>query len=187
MNPNRRPYTDRAYDKGESSEPILMQLGTEHGNSRFRVQEGLNQFEYEIRQGRENLEEGTFTAMFNVQRRSEVRNSQLVNEQVCANSSVALSRCADRRTQNQWKCPDGKVIRQEIFPQGPVKTMIRNETSEMINFEIRGRQYSLWPGQSIELTDSNPGFVRYSNRSTSLQPGVLYRFKKTGNTLNLLQ
>jgi len=186
MNPNRLPYTDRAYDKGNSSEPILMQFGTEHGDSRFRVQRGLNEFEYQIRQGRETVEEGRFTALFDVQTRSQVRNSQLVTQEVCANTNITLNRCGDRRTQNQWKCPDGQVIRQETFPQGPVKTMIRNETSEMINFEIRGRQYSLWPGQSIELTDSNPGFVRYSNRSTSLQPGVLYRFQIFGNTLNLV-
>jgi hypothetical protein len=195
LDPNHLPYTDRAYDGRSASESISIEFGTRHSNRVFRVQPGRNTFEYQIREGNRDIEDGTFIATFDLETRSQVRNSCRETREVCAVSSVSLDRCADIRTQEQWKCPNGSVIHDETFPSGPPRTIIRNETSDWVYFELNnGRQMSLPPGQEFELTGNSPGSIRYGdseqnpdnlNRTSFLQPAVLYRFYRTGGTLNL--
>lgn len=194
LDPNRLPYTDRGYDQNKSSEKISFRFGNKHGDSRFRVRPGLNQFQYQIREGNDRiLEEGTFAANFDLETRSQVRNSQLISSQVCANSSISLNRCADIRTENKWQCPNGSVVRREISPPGPPQTVIRNDSPDTVYFQVNNGDRVLGPGEAMELRGNSPGSVRYSqssgdrlNRTMFLQPAVLYRFRRSGNSLNLV-
>lgn len=139
--PDDQPYTDREYDEGTFSESFNIEFGAEHSRRRFRVLRGDNQFQYEIEEDRNVIESGSFTATFGNTVQSEERNSTLQTRQVCANSSVALNVCADVRTNNQWKCPNGSVVRQTLEPDGPVRTVISNQTFDPISYELGGRIY----------------------------------------------
>lgn len=66
MKKNPYPYTDREYDKGESSESFEVKFGDSHKGRTFSVLEGENKFEYAIKERDTVVEQGTFTAEVSV-------------------------------------------------------------------------------------------------------------------------
>ena len=65
------PYTDREYYDGRSSEGTEMIFGTKHHSKYFRVLDGDNKFEYEIKERDRVLESGVFIAV--IKRNIDVR------------------------------------------------------------------------------------------------------------------
>lgn len=190
MDPDDQPYTDREYDSGRVSEKFNVEFGTEHSGRRFRVMSGENQFEYEIKERREVIDSGSFSATITNTVRSYNRDSTLQSQKVCANSNVAMSNCADIRTSNQWKCPNGNVVRQELSPEGAIRTVISNQTYDAVSYEFNGRIYRLESGEDQTFTGNSLGSVQFRNSSgttssVSLVPGTRYRFVQSNNQLQL--
>jgi hypothetical protein len=193
LRPDKQPFTDRQYNEGTVSEPTVIEFGTEHSGRKFRVLPGENEFEYEIRERKTIVESGSFTALFANPTQTQERNSSFQTQQVCANSSVAVNVCADVRTRNKWACPDGAILRQELQPQGPVKTLISNQTLNPISYELSGRIHYLQPGQDKTFTGDNLGSIRFPNpysdetSSQLITSGTRYRFVDSSNRLELSQ
>lgn len=190
MDPDDLPYTDREYEKGKLSESFNVEFGTEHSGRRFRVMAGENQFEYDIKERGDVIASGSFMANITNTVRSYNRDSTLQSQKVCANSNVALSNCADVRTSNQWKCPNGDVVRRELTPEGAIRTVISNQTYEAISYEFNGRIYRLESGEDQTFTGNMLGNVEFFNSSgtsssVSLVPGTRYRFVQSNNQLQL--
>jgi hypothetical protein len=192
VRPDAQPFTNREYDEGSISEPFLVEFGTQHSNRRLRVLEGENEFRYEITERRNVIESGTFFALFENTVQTQARNSTYQSQQVCANSSVALGTCADVRTSNRWVCPDGRILRQETIPQGPVRTLLSNQMFYPVSYEVAGRVYRLQPGDEQTLTGSNFSSIAIIHPQTGvtssrpLTPGTRYRFTNmsTGPSLS---
>lgn len=187
VRPDEQPFTNREYDEGSTSEPFLIEFGTEHSNRRFRVLEGENEFEYEITERRNVIESGRFSAYFENTVQTQVRNSTFQTQQICANSSVSLSVCADIRTSNRWACPNGTIVRQETIPQGPVRTTLSNQMYYPVSYEVLGRIYRLQPGDEQVLTGSNFSSIAIIHPQTGgtvsrpLVPGTRYRFTQASS------
>jgi hypothetical protein len=194
IRPDKQPYTDREYDEGTVSEGFTVEFGTEHSGQRFRVLDGPNELEYEIKEKKNVIESGTFTANFEKDVQTRERNAESNTQKVCANSYVALNVCADIRNVTRWTCPGGKVIAQQQTPEGPVRTRISNQTFSPVSYEIGGRIYRLEPGQDHWLRGNNLSQVRVIDNSHSeetnsyqLTPGTNYRFTNTSGGLSLSQ
>jgi hypothetical protein len=192
IRPDNQPYTDREYHDGTVSEGFVVEFGTEHSGRRFRVLEGSNELEYEIREKDNVIESGTFTANFQNNVESRERNAESNTTKVCANSSVALNSCADIREVTRWTCPGGRVIAQQQQPEGPVRTRISNQTFSPVSYEFGGRFYRLQPGEDHWFRGSNLSQIRVPTNpntqainSYQLIPGTNYRFTQTSTGLSL--
>jgi hypothetical protein len=179
------PYTNREYTQGRSSEPTQMELGATHSGKRFRVLEGENKFEYEIKQGDRVIDSGSFTAAIEKQVDARRRDAVAQTQSICMNSSVALETCADVRKQTQYVCPGNRVLRTTLEPSDrSIKTLVSNQTYTTVNYTINGRVGQLSPGQDLRLEgdtlsiDYQQGCTSTCvNQSTVLQPGKRYQFK----------
>ncbi|UBF28992.1 hypothetical protein K9N68_14815 [Kovacikia minuta CCNUW1] len=101
------PFTDRDYSKGRTSESTSIQFGTHHELTHFVVLEGLNNFEYDIKQGSNVIEQGTFTADFSRAERTRDRSAICSDEKYCRNSeNTPLKDCKNVRTRSRCYCPD---------------------------------------------------------------------------------
>lgn len=186
------PYTDRDYDEGRSSEATRMEFGTTHSGRRFRVLEGENEFEYEIRERRQVIDSGRFTAtierLVDVQRRDTTAQT----ESVCMNSAVGLNVCADVRTRTNYTCPGGRVLRSIMQPNNPeISTLVSNQTPSYMEYWLNGRIQQLpsgreriYTGNSLTLefqaTTNCSGWAGCPPPQTlNLQPGKRYQFRST--------
>lgn len=191
IDPDKQPYTDREYQEGTVSEATLIEFGTKHSSRRFHVIPGENEFQYEIKERENVIESGSFESILESDVKTETRNSSLKTEQVCASSSVSLSVCADVRTSRKWVCPGGSTIREELQPQGPVRTIISNQTFSPISYQVSDRIYHLEPGQDQTLTGPSLGSVNFADpnsgftNSQYLTPGTRYRFTDSASRLEL--
>jgi hypothetical protein len=195
MDPEKQPYTDREYDEGTVSEYTIVEFGTSHSSRTFRVLDGENTFNYEIRDRAHSnvvVESGTFTATFDHLQQSEVRDATCQTQSnVCANSAVSQSVCADLRSRTQCTCPNGNVISTEFSPTGPVRTMISNQTEGGISYRMNGRVSYLASGEDRWIEGNVPGSITFedgsgSNRTQALTAGTRYRFTySSSGTLQL--
>ncbi|NEO86959.1 MAG: hypothetical protein F6J87_22275 [Spirulina sp. SIO3F2] len=176
------PYTDREYDEGRSSEATKMRFGTKHSGRYFHVLPGMNEFEYEIKARRRGpvLKTGTFTAEITRDLQRIQRDATYGEDEVCANDRVDLDVCADVRDRQKWSCPDGSIIRSELFPDDSrVITEIHNHTDHTIEVSINGRMRRIFPGSYYDFDNRYPSIRYESNgerRSRSLTSGTRYRF-----------
>jgi hypothetical protein len=179
------PYINREYHQGRSSESTYMEFGAKHDGKKFRVLDGENQFEYEIKQGDRVIDSGTFTAIFEkvveVKRRDAVANQ----ESICMNSAVALSVCADIRRQTEYTCPGNRVIRSMLEPNDrEISTLVKNQTVQSIVYMLNGEVKQLSAGEDA-IFKGNTLSIRFNptcttcdpSRTLNLQPGRRYQFK----------
>jgi hypothetical protein len=147
------PYSDREYDKGRVSEGTSVKFGTSHDSQFFIVLPGENTFQYEVRRRDVPVATGTFTAMINQEVRRVDRNAQWFRSDVCANSAVSRDTCADMRSQQQLKCPNGKVLQTQWdgdYDRG-IRTTFRNRTANALHFNLDGDRYVLRPGERMNV------------------------------------
>ncbi|WP_229424058.1 hypothetical protein [Moorena producens] len=148
------PYTDREYYEGRSSEGTEIIFGTKHHSKYFRVLDGENTFEYEIKERDRVLESGVFTAV--IKRNVDVRqrDSYPITKSVCMNSEVPMSLCADIRTLTEYKCGSG-VIRSFLKPKTTeVGTLISNQTLYSVKYWINDRIQNLSSGSDRIYTNN---------------------------------
>ncbi|NEO91810.1 MAG: hypothetical protein F6K56_16825 [Moorea sp. SIO3G5] len=185
------PFTDREYYEGRSSEGTQMIFGTKHHSKYFRVLNGENKFEYEIKERDRVLESGVFTAV--IKRNVDVRqrDSYPITKSVCMNSEVPMSLCADIRTITKYKC-GSRVIRSFLKPKTPeVGTLISNQTPYSVKYWINNRIQKLSSGSeriytnnflNIKFkscsvgTEDGKNAKECTNQTRSLERGKRYRF-----------
>jgi len=178
------PYTDREYYEGRASEATKMRFGTKHSNRYFHVLPGENQFEYEIKEHRRGpvIDAGKFSATIARNLQRVQRDATFEKDKVCANSSVSLDVCADVRNRHKWSCPNGNIIKSEIFPDDRrIITEIHNHTDRTIKVFIDGRKRRINEGGYVDFDDRHPS-VRFESGGQrkwhSLTAGTRYRFYK---------
>ncbi len=108
---NPFPFTDRDYSQGRSSEATLMSYGTKQELRTFSVIPGVNNFEYEIKQGDRVIDKGTFQSTIQFQKDMERRWASCNREQYCTNGK-SLDKCEDRNLRYRTKCtcPEGQTF-----------------------------------------------------------------------------
>jgi hypothetical protein len=108
---NPYPFTDRDYSQGRSSEATLMSYGTKQELRTFSVIPGVNNFEYQIRQGDRVIDQGTFQSTIEFQKDVERRWADCNREQYCTNGKP-LDKCEDRNLKYREKCtcPGGQTF-----------------------------------------------------------------------------
>ncbi len=108
---NPFPFTDRDYSQGRSSEATLMSYGTKQELRTFSVIPGVNNFEYEIKQGDRVIDKGNFQATIQFQQDVERRWADCDREQYCKNGK-SLDKCEDRdlRYRTKCTCPGGRTF-----------------------------------------------------------------------------
>lgn len=100
---NPFPFTDRDYSQGRSSEATLMSYGIKQELRTFSVIPGLNNFEYEIKQGDRVIDKGNFQATIQFQQDVERRWADCDREQYCKNGK-SLDKCEDQNLRYRTKC-----------------------------------------------------------------------------------
>lgn len=188
------PYTDREYQRDRLSEATTTEFGTTHSGKRLRVMYGVNTFSYEIRESDIPVESGTFTSTFDRLQQQAVRNAQWVEAKICANTAVATNVCADLRRQNQFRCPNGKVLKTELLDgeTSGIRTAFSNQSNRPVRFKIGDDLYRLEPGQRIRLRRSSTSSfsLNYNAACTNCNldqtvrviPGKRLRFIDRGKT-----
>lgn len=108
---NPFPFTDRDYSQGRSSEATLMSYGTKQELRTLSVIPGVNNFEYEIRQGDRVIDKGNFQSTIQFQKDIERRWADCNREQYCT-SGKSLDKCEDRNLRYRTKCtcPGGQTF-----------------------------------------------------------------------------
>lgn len=74
----QKPFTDREYFNGDVSEGFVIRFGDQHEGRFLAVRPGENQFEYEIRRGKQSIETGKFSATFDSRTVEQEREARLV-------------------------------------------------------------------------------------------------------------
>jgi hypothetical protein len=102
------PFTDRKYDQGRLSEATTVTYGTKQALTTFNVLRGVNDFEYQVKQGDRVIDQGTFQANIQFTTNTTRRRAQCSSEQYCR-SGKAIDKCSDRDLLYRTKCtcPDG--------------------------------------------------------------------------------
>lgn len=101
------PFTDRDYSKGRTSESMSVEFGTKHKLTQFVVLEGTNSFEYEIKQGANVIEQGSFMAQLSHNEKERTRNATCSEEKYCRDSeNTPLDKCDNVGTRSRCYCPD---------------------------------------------------------------------------------
>lgn len=188
------PYTDREYSKGRLSEATTTEFGSDHSSKRLRVAFGINTFSYEIQDSGIPTESGTFTSNFDRRMQQVVRNAQWYEAKICSNSAVAANVCADLRRQNQFRCPDGKILQRENL-DGNIsgfRTLFSNQSNRIVRFKVGDDLYRLEPGERIRIRrSSSSNFnVLYNgtctdckiDQSSWVTPGKRLRFVDRGRS-----
>ncbi len=148
------PYTDREYYEGRSSEGTEIIFGIKHHSKYFRVLDGENTFEYEIKERDRVLESGVFTAVIKRNINVRQRDSYPITKSVCMNSEVPMSLCADIRTITKYKC-GSRVIRSFLKPKTTeVGTLISNQTLYSVKYWINDRIQNLSSGSDRIYTNN---------------------------------
>lgn len=110
------PYTDRDYSKGRNSESTTIAFGTKHGLRTLNVLEGLNDFEYEIKQGDRVVDKGEFSAEFERTEQTRERRATCSAKSYCARyekgSQKSRKECRRYATKTTCSCPNGQVVRE---------------------------------------------------------------------------
>lgn len=199
------PYTDREYEEGRSSEPTRMEFGATHSSRRFRVLEGENEFEYEIRERNQVIDSGTFTAF--IERLVDVRRRDATaqTETICMNTAVPLNVCADVRQRTTYTCPGGGAPNPPrptvMQPNNPdISTLISNRASYAVEYWFNGNFQRLSPGQERLFTtptrqtlslEFSPGcdFNGFCSpaQTLNLQPGKRYQFRPSQYSQGLIE
>ena len=108
------PYTDRDYSQGRNSESTTIAFGTRHGIKTLNVLEGLNDFEYEIKQGDRIVDKGKFSAEFERTERTRERRATCSEDSYCARYSKDSNgddkNCRRYVTRTTCSCPNGQVV-----------------------------------------------------------------------------
>jgi hypothetical protein len=73
-----KPFTDREYFNGDVSEGFEVRFGDQHTGRFLAVQPGENQFEYEIKRGKQVIESGQFSASFDEKTIEKNRSARTV-------------------------------------------------------------------------------------------------------------
>lgn len=168
------PYTDREYDKGRLSEGTVVKFGTAHDSKFLTVLPGENLFQYEIRRQDVPIATGTFTATINQDLRRVERNARWITDEVCGNASVSKDLCADLRSRQQLKCPNGNVLQTRWdgdYDRG-VRTTFRNRTGKTVHFTLDGDSYVLQPGERMNVRRSRNFRVEYNPTCANCQPST---------------
>jgi hypothetical protein len=190
------PYTDREYDKGRVSEGTVMQFGTEHDSKYFIVMPGENTFQYEIRERDRVMDTGTFLTTIERSLNRVERNATWMSDEVCANTSVSNSVCADMRQRRQYKCPSGKVLRTEWRNDDDraVRTRFYNATSKSIRFTFDGDSYQIRPGDHVNLRRNQNLSIGFDPKCADCSPsryesvtyGKRMKFQMRGDRIDLV-
>jgi hypothetical protein len=182
-----RPYTDREYSQGSSSELTLIEFGTEHSERKLRVLSGVNTFEYEIRGEGRTVKRGKFTSTIQEKKITLPRNGQWFDGEICSNSAIGVNLCADVRRMKEYKCPGGQVLKKlfEAMPTGQKgsRSGIFNRTGQSVNIVIDGDRYRFRADESQYFQHSDAVVVRYGDRKKMVQPGqrLQLRLKPSGS------
>jgi hypothetical protein len=186
------PYTDREYEDNGRSETTTLDFGAEHSSKQFRIRPGENRFSYRITERKNLIESGEFTAIVNLQETIRQRNASWQNTEVCANSSVSLETCADRRSARQFVCPNGPVLKTDLLDKGNYyRTVLSNRSDHKIEVEFDHQKYRLYPGEAVNLQTSNTTSfslsVRYRIKdgtwqSASVTPAKYMQFRETSHS-----
>jgi hypothetical protein len=105
------PHIDRDYEDGASSEPGLITLRDRHvsvfiGRKKIAVAQGINNFEYEIKDGSSVVERGSFTSVVVVPTIDVQRDRQRYTEEYCKTGQpMRLCEDNDVREREVWRCP----------------------------------------------------------------------------------
>ena len=86
LSPEKPPYTNREYYSGRASEGFDVLFGTKHHNRYLAVLNGINDFEYEIKDKKTTIARGFFQAFFTPSqpietRRDKVEKTKYVREE----------------------------------------------------------------------------------------------------------
>lgn len=86
LSPEKPPYTNREYYSGRSSEGFDIYFGTKHRKRYLSVLDGMNDFEYEIKEKKTTIERGFFQAFFTPsepirKRRDKVEKIEYIREE----------------------------------------------------------------------------------------------------------
>jgi hypothetical protein len=112
-----QPFSDRDYSKGRNSEALQVAIGTRHELKNLTVIEGQNDFEYEIREGNQVINNGTFSAEFGRDEQTRGRNATCRSNFYCrSNSSHSKKKCRRPATRVTCSCPNGSVVNQYFTP-----------------------------------------------------------------------
>ncbi len=99
------PFTDRDYSQGRTSESTTVEFGTKHELTHFVMLEGQNSLEYEIKQGDNPIDRGSFTAQISRDERDRTRNAICSEERYCSDSKdTPLDKCKRVRVRDRCFC-----------------------------------------------------------------------------------
>jgi hypothetical protein len=110
MNNDPYPFTNREYQKGRFSENIQIGLGNSQQLRVFVALPGTNQYEYEIRQGDQVIDQGKFTSVFTRNDKTLLRSASCSQETRCADGSDNLNKCKSVVIRDRCSCPNGNTF-----------------------------------------------------------------------------
>jgi hypothetical protein len=125
---DQAPFTNRNYSEGKGSETTTIAFGTQHALKTLSVLDGVNDFEYEIRQGEQVVNKGQFSAEFERSQRTQERQASCSQKTYCASYRDKPRRddkkpgdrkrddsereCRRHATKTTCTCPNGNVVRE---------------------------------------------------------------------------
>jgi hypothetical protein len=125
---DQAPFTNRNYSEGKGSETATITFGTQHALKTLNVMQGVNDFEYEIRQGEQVVNKGQFSAEFERSERTQERRANCSQKTYCASYRDKPGRdsrrgddkkrndsereCRRQATKTTCTCPNGNVVRE---------------------------------------------------------------------------
>jgi hypothetical protein len=107
MNGDPYPFTDREYERGQSSEGFKFGVSDRHRSQSLAVLEGKNQFEYEIREKNRAIEQGTFAVDVTIKDMGVFPRDTICSEQLqCRDEQVDCGTNSDgsRRRGTRQRC-----------------------------------------------------------------------------------
>lgn len=103
LDSNPYPYTDREYNRSRSSEGTQMAFGTRHEEKNLTVIEGENIFEYDIKENKNVIDSGQFTAFINKVVQIKARNAVPSTQRKCVHYNKK-GHCTDYISQTIYTC-----------------------------------------------------------------------------------
>lgn len=107
MNSDPYPFTDREYERGKASENFKFGISDRHRSQSLSVWQGKNQFEYEIREKNQAIEQGKFIVEVAVRDMGVFPRDSICSEQVqCRDEEVDCGKNDDgsRRRGKRQRC-----------------------------------------------------------------------------------
>ncbi|GAP97258.1 hypothetical protein [Leptolyngbya sp. NIES-2104] len=99
----QKPFTDREYFNGDVSEGFVIRFGDRHEGKFLAVRPGENQFEYEIRRGKQSIETGKFSATFDSRTFEQERDARLVWRETKYCVRYEKKRCVKERVSGYYE------------------------------------------------------------------------------------